>query len=89
MFTSCTNLTSVIIPTSVTTIGIFHHKITMTTVIILPSLGWYAFSQSALKSVTIPTSITNIDIEVFGECLNLVSVTIPTSVTTIGTITLH
>jgi hypothetical protein len=61
----------------------------MTTVIILSSLGWYAFFQSALKSVTIPASITAIDTGVFGECLNLVSVTIPTSVTTIGTITLH
>jgi hypothetical protein len=49
------------------------------------SLGWGAFANCVnLVSVTIPDSITAIEMDAFSGCAALVSVTIPNSVTSIG-----
>ena len=82
------NLTSVIIPTSVTIIGNFaftnntslsnaplHNGIT--------SIGQYAFNNCALTSVTIPTSMSVIEQWSFNTN-NISSLIIPSNITSIG-----
>ena len=44
----------------------------------------YAFSNSAITSVIIPNTITNIDYNAFSSCNSLTSVILPNSLTTIG-----
>lgn len=48
------------------------------------SIGYSAFSNSFLTSVTIPNSVTSIGNYAFENCSSLNSITIPNSVTTIG-----
>ena len=86
----CSGLTSVTIPTSVTSIGgyAFVNCTGLTSVTIpnsVTSIGGYAFENcSGLTSVTIPNSVTSIGEGAFQECSSLTSVTIPNSVTSIG-----
>jgi hypothetical protein len=51
---------------------------------VVVSIGEVAFVQSAITSVTIPGSITNIGAFAFQECVNLTNITIPGNVTDIG-----
>ena len=67
-FHSCSGLTSVVIPNSVTSIGDYY-----------TFLGC-----SGLTSVVIPNSVTNIGNQTFAHCSGLTSVEIPNSVTSIG-----
>ena len=89
-FDSCSSLTSVVIPDSVTTIGsyAFYNCDSLTSVTIPDSvtyIGKYAFSYcSSLTSVVIGNGITTIGDDAFRNCESLTSVTIPDSVTTIG-----
>ncbi len=83
-------LTSVIIPSGVTSIGdrAFSYLGTLTKMIIpegVTSIGNHAFEGcAALTSVTIPSSVTSIGADVFLGCSGLTSVTIPEGVTSIG-----
>ena len=52
---------------------------------VITNLSYYVFSQSLLKSISLPSSITNIGSNVFASCYPLTSIYIPSSVTTIGT----
>ena len=89
-FSSCTSLTSVSIPNSVTSIGYkaFGGCKSLKSVTIpnnVTSIGGSAFSGcTGLTSVTIPNSITSIGNFAFEGCSGLTSVTIPNSVTNIG-----
>ena len=89
-FLSCTSLTSVTIPNSVTSIGnnAFRSCTSLTSVTIgsgVTSVGDMAFrSCTSLTSVTIPNSVTSIGDGAFSDCTSLTSVTIPDSVTSIG-----
>ena len=89
-FSYCTGLTSVIIGTSVTSIGdnAIRDCIGLTSVIIgngVTSIGDNAFfGCSGLTSVTIPDSVTSMGYQAFYKCSGLTSVTIPDSVTTIS-----
>ncbi|GAT63022.1 leucine-rich repeat protein [Paludibacter jiangxiensis] len=48
------------------------------------SIGDYAFSGTALTSISIPRSVTSIRHSAFANCDALISITIPSSVTSIG-----
>ncbi len=65
---------NVVIPPTVTTGGKTYNVTT---------IGTGAFSGSSISSVSIPSSVTNIDNSAFGDCTNLTSITIPQSVETI------
>ena len=89
-FGSCTGLTSITIPNSVTTIGedAFANCSGLTSINIpnsVTTIGEGAFRHcSSLTSVTIPNSVTSIGNNVFRDCSGLTSIIIPNSVTTIS-----
>jgi hypothetical protein len=86
-------VTSVIIPSTVTTIdggasGAFNGCTSLTNVTIpnsVTSIGKNAFiGCTGLKSITIPNSVTSIGNDAFRGCTELRNVTIPNNVTSIG-----
>ena len=85
-----TNITSVVIPDSVTSIGssAFSGCSSLTSITIpnsVTSIGSSAFWDcSSLTSITIPENVTSIGDFVFQSCISLISITIPNSVTSIG-----
>ena len=89
-FSGCSGLTSLTIPSSVTSIGesAFYGCSGLTSLTIpssVTSIGWYAFEGcSGLTSLTIPSSVTSIGESAFSGCSGLTSLTIPSSVTSIG-----
>ena len=89
-FYNCSNLTSITIPNSVTSIeGNAFFGCTGLTTITIPnsvtSIGSSAFRNcSNLTSITIPNSVTSIGSIAFLNCSNLSTITIPNSVTSIG-----
>ena len=89
-FQNCSSLSSVTIPSSVTTIGqdAFYGCSKLSSVTIpssVTTIGQAAFKDcSSLSSVTIPSSVTTIGDYAFDSCGSLTSVTIPASVMNIG-----
>ena len=85
-----TSVTSVVVPSSVTSIGSNAFQIcsSLTSITIgnsVTSIGESAFeSCSRLTTLTIPSSVTSIGSNAFNGCSSLTSVTIPSSVTSIG-----
>ena len=88
-FTNNTNITSIIIPNSVTQIGSFQGMTRLQSVTL--GNGITLIPQNAfrgcimLTSVTIGTSVTRIMTSAFDSCTGLSSITIPASVTAIET----
>ena len=80
-------LTSVIIPNSVTSIGGYAFSHNQLISVTIPNgvtyIGEYAFSYNQLTSVTIPNSVTSIETWAFFRN-QLTSIVIPNSVTSIG-----
>ena len=89
-FQNCSNLVSVVIPDSVTSIGkqAFDGCSSLTSVVIpdsVTSIADFSFSGcSRLKSVVIGDSVASIGSYAFENCSSLTSVVIPDSVTSIG-----
>ncbi len=91
-FEYCSSLTSITIPSSVTSIGesAFFNCYNLQTVAFeedsqLQSIGNRAFgSCESLTSITIPSGVTNMGYEVFRGCSDLTSISISSSVTSIG-----
>ena len=89
-FSGCSGLTSLTIPSSVTSIGesAFSGCSGLTSLTIpssVTSIGESVFfGCSGLTSFTIPSSVTSIGESVFFGCSGLTSFTIPSSVTSIG-----
>ena len=80
-FNACSSLTSINIPSGVTTIGnnAFYVCASLTSVTIpdsVTSIGKYAFQACSLTSVTIPDSVTSIDNYAFRSCDSLTSITV-------------
>ena len=89
-FEDCRGLTSISIPSSVTSLGneCFKGCRGLTSVTIpssVTSLGEYCFYDcSGLTSITIPSSVTSLRDACFDGCSGLTSITIPSSVTSLG-----
>jgi hypothetical protein len=89
-FGSCTSLTSITIPDSVTSIGswAFYECSGLTSINIpnsVTSIGNYAFYRcSSFTSIDIPSGVTSIGNYAFQECSGITSCTIGSGVTSIG-----
>ena len=89
-FSGCSGLTSLTIPSCVTSIGYCAFKgCSGLTNLTIPScvteIGDKAFyGCSGLTSLTIPSGVTSIDYGAFAGCSGLTSLTLPSSVTSIG-----
>ena len=90
MFSGCSALTSLILPSSVTKIGnyAFEYLVTLTSLIIpsnVTEIGNSAFVNCrGLTSMKIPSSVTNIGDCAFLNCSGLTSLVISSGVTKIG-----
>ena len=89
-FINCEDLTTVVIPDSVTCIvdAAFYGCSSLTEIVIpnsVTSIGDDAFSHcSSLKNIVIPNSVTSIGEGAFSRCYSLKNVVIPNGVTSIG-----
>ena len=89
-FSGCSSLTSLTLPSSVTSIGghAFSGCSSLTSLTLpssVTSIGEFAFRYcSGLTSLTIPSGVTTIDYYAFADCSGLTSLTIPSGVTWIG-----
>ena len=89
-FSDCSGLTSISIPSSVTSLGdnCFEGCSSLTSVSIpssVSSLGDYCFSDcSSLTSVTLPSSVMSLGDNCFYNCVSLTSISIPSSVTSLS-----
>ena len=89
-FAGCSRLTSITLPSSVTSIGdcAFYNCSRLTSITLpesVTSIGDCAFyTCSRLTSITLPSSVTSIGDYAFEGCSSLTSITLPESVTSIG-----
>jgi len=86
---NCTGLTSVIIGSSITTIGqLAFQSSGLTSVVIgssVTTIDYATFNNcTSLTSVTMTSSVTAIVDGAFGSCSSLVGISLPPSITTIG-----
>lgn len=89
-FQSCTALTSVVIPNTVTSIGdsAFYNCYYLTNLTIpntIKEIGVEAFGRTAISNITLPNTLTHLRNGAFRDCRYLLSLTIPSSVGNIPT----
>lgn len=87
-FEYCKEITEILLPQSITSIGTSAFSHTGISTLLLPqqlkTLGSYAFSKCLqLSEISIPNSITNLNSSLFHGCSNLHKVEVPNAVTTI------
>lgn len=82
------NVTSVVIPTTITSIGNRAFLGCALSSVNIPNsvttIGDYAFWGCSLSTINIPNSVTSIGASAFAGCSKLTSISIPSSVTSIG-----
>jgi len=88
-FAGYTCLTSILIPDSITSIGIsaFAYCANLTSIDIpssVTNIEYYSFRSSGLTTLTIPDNVSSIDSWAFLDCANLTSIEISSGVTWIG-----
>ena len=89
-FHDCRNLSSIQIPSNVTTIGTnaFNRCYSLKSIIIpnsVSGISWHAFQDcKELSSIDIANGVTSIGMSAFEGCSSLKSIYIPASVTSIG-----
>ena len=89
-FSGCRSLTSLILPSNVTSIGYsaFYGCIRLTSLTLPSSVtsidGRAFYGCSSLFGLTLPSSVTSIGSSAFEACYGLFSLTLPSSVTEIG-----
>ncbi len=88
------NLTSVVIPNTVTTLGerVFSSNIDMTEISLpdsITDIGKACFSGSSIQSIVVPKNIKKIKMSTFSHCENLTDVTLPEGLLEIGTEAFH
>ena len=88
MFSSCSGLTSVTLPNTLTHIGSYTFSDCALTSLALPNtlthIGHCAFCRCPLTSVTLPNSLTEIKQFAFCDCTELASIRLPTTLTRIS-----
>ncbi len=87
-FGNCNNITDIVVPNSVTSIGVESFQQCGMKSVTLPNsikkLGDRSFAYSKLLTIDIPNSVTEIGVQSFEYCSNLISINIPNSVLNIG-----
>ena len=89
-FQNCTNLTTVSLPSTLTSIPYyaFYNCSKLANVSLaegLTSIGQYAFGTcSKIASITVPEGVTSIGASAFSGCTSLTYIKLPTTLTTIG-----
>ena len=89
-FWSCSSLSEIVIPSSVTSIGdsAFSGCYSLSEIVIpssVTSIGDWAFSGcDSLSEIVIPSSVASIGDSAFSGCVSLSEIVIPSSVTSIG-----
>ena len=92
VFSGCTNLSTISIPSTVTSMGtsIFNGCTKLATIIISANISTAIgnsmfYGCSSLKAITIPSNVTTIGNSAFNGCTSLSEITIPNTITSIGT----
>ena len=89
-FSECTNLTSVTMPETITSVGLaaFQSCTQLTNINLssgLREIGQHAFNNcQKIVSIVLPNGVTNIADYVFSNCMGLEDIVIPNSVVSIG-----
>ena len=89
-YSSYSNLTEVVMPTALTSIGNYafnnNRKLVKADIpATVTSIGSYAFNNcNALKTAVIPDGVTKIEDYTFASCSSMTSVTLPTGLQSIG-----
>ena len=87
-FGGCTNLTTVLLPETLTTLGGSVFSGTAIESIDIPAsvteIGSKAFMGTQLRTINIPQGVQKIDRSTFANCPKLLSVSFPASMTSIG-----
>lgn len=88
LFSGRSAIRSVVLPSSVETIGSYAFSETGITTIAFPqsleTIGYHAFSGTDVTTIDFPQSLKTIDREAFASCTKLQSVVFPTSLTSLG-----